>query len=65
MGRTCHSARCDGEKILRGLKRQLAAEFPHDCAAYTDAKVPFFWEAIRRADEWARRTGWEPGPSDA
>jgi GrpB-like predicted nucleotidyltransferase (UPF0157 family) len=47
------------------LKRRLAAEFPHDRAAYTDAKVPFFWEVIRRADDWAQRTGWEPGPSDA
>lgn len=47
------------------LKRELAAKFPHDGAAYTDAKVPYFWEAIRRADEWAQRIGWEPGPSDA
>jgi GrpB-like predicted nucleotidyltransferase (UPF0157 family) len=47
------------------LKRDLAAKFPHDGAAYTDAKVPWFWDAIRRADDWAQRTGWEPGPSDA
>lgn len=47
------------------LKRRLAAEFPHDRAAYTDAKVPFFWDVIRRADGWAHRTGWEAGPSDA
>ncbi|MCA1676385.1 MAG: GrpB family protein [Actinobacteria bacterium] len=46
------------------LKRRLAAEFPHDGATYTDAKVPFFWEVIRRADDWAQRIGWEPGPSD-
>lgn len=47
------------------LKRRLAAEFRHDGAAYTDAKVDFFWEVIRRADDWAQRVGWEPGPSDA
>jgi GrpB-like predicted nucleotidyltransferase (UPF0157 family) len=46
------------------LKRELAQRFPHDGAAYTDAKVPYFWEAIRRADDWAQATGWEPGPSD-
>jgi GrpB-like predicted nucleotidyltransferase (UPF0157 family) len=47
------------------LKRRLAAELPHDSASDTEAKVPFFWEAIRRADDWAQRTGLEPGPSDA
>ena len=46
------------------LKRRLAARFPHDGQAYTDAKAPFCWEIIRRADDWAQRTGWEPGPSD-
>ena len=47
------------------LKQRLAARFPHNRKAYTDAKVPFLWEAIRRADEWAQETGWEPAPSDA
>ena len=47
-----------------GVKRTLARQHPHDGQAYTDAKVPFFWETIQRADDWAQRTGWEPGPSD-
>jgi GrpB-like predicted nucleotidyltransferase (UPF0157 family) len=47
------------------LKRTLAEKFRHDRAAYTDAKVPWFWETIRRADDWAQRTGWEPSLSDA
>jgi GrpB-like predicted nucleotidyltransferase (UPF0157 family) len=47
------------------LKEDLAARSAGDRRAYTDAKVPFFWETIRCADEWAQRTGWEPGPSDA
>lgn len=47
------------------LKHRLAEQFPHDRVAYTDAKVPFFWDVIRRADEWAQQTGWETGPSDA
>lgn len=55
----------DDASAYEKLKRQLAEQFPHDGAAYTEAKVPFFWEAIRRADDWAQVTGWEPGPSDA
>ncbi|MFF0338446.1 GrpB family protein [Kribbella sp. NPDC004875] len=46
------------------LKRRLAAEHPYDGGAYTEAKLPWFWQTIRRADEWAQRTGWECGPSD-
>ncbi|GAA0918388.1 hypothetical protein GCM10009558_029210 [Virgisporangium aurantiacum] len=46
------------------LKRTLAQRYPHDGQAYTDAKAPFCWEIIQRADTWAQRTGWEPGPSD-
>ena len=47
------------------LKQRLAAEVPRDRAAYTEAKVPFTWELIHRAGDWAQATGWEPGPSDA
>jgi GrpB-like predicted nucleotidyltransferase (UPF0157 family) len=47
------------------VKRQFAAQFPNDRHAYTDAKSDVSWRIIRRADEWAQRTGWEPGPSDA
>jgi GrpB-like predicted nucleotidyltransferase (UPF0157 family) len=47
------------------VKRRLAIRFRDDRHAYTDAKVPFLWEIIRRADEWAQAQGWEPGPSDA
>jgi GrpB-like predicted nucleotidyltransferase (UPF0157 family) len=57
-----HPDECDAYATL---KRGLAAKYPHDGAAYTDAKVPFFWEVIRRADDWAQRIGWEPAPSDA
>ncbi|WP_202875853.1 GrpB family protein [Kribbella speibonae] len=47
------------------LKRELAAQHPHDGAAYTEAKLPWFWQTIRRADTWSQQTAWEPGPSDA
>jgi GrpB-like predicted nucleotidyltransferase (UPF0157 family) len=47
------------------VKRRLAIRFREDRRAYTDAKGPFMWEVIRRADEWAQAQGWLPGPSDA
>lgn len=47
------------------VKRELADRLRDDRPAYVDAKVPVIWELMRRADEWAGRVGWEPGPSDA
>jgi GrpB-like predicted nucleotidyltransferase (UPF0157 family) len=47
------------------VKRDLARRHGDDRQAYTDAKAPFCWKIIERADDWAQRTGWEPGPSDA
>jgi GrpB-like predicted nucleotidyltransferase (UPF0157 family) len=47
------------------VKRRLAIRFREDRHGYTNAKVPFLWEIIRRADEWAQAKGWLPGPSDA
>jgi hypothetical protein len=28
-------------------------------------ELPIIWDVLRHAEEWAQRTGWEPGPSDA
>jgi GrpB-like predicted nucleotidyltransferase (UPF0157 family) len=47
------------------LKRRLARHHRNDRRAYTEAKVPFTWEIVRRADEWAQTNGWTPPPSDA
>jgi hypothetical protein len=47
------------------VKRRLAGQSPIDDASDTDAKNPYVWEIIRRADQWAQLQGWEPGPSDA
>ncbi|WP_405060838.1 GrpB family protein [Kribbella sp. NBC_01505] len=47
------------------LKRELADKLAGDRAAYTDAKSPWIWDAIRQADEWAQETGWEAPPGDA
>lgn len=47
------------------VKQTLAQRYRYDRRAYTDAKAAICWEIIRRADEWAQRTGWQPGPTDA
>ena len=47
------------------VKRRLAEQFPHDRAAYTQAKEAHMWQIIRHADAWAQVRGWTPGPSDA
>lgn len=47
------------------IKRALTRYHPADRDAYYDIKDPVcdvIWSA---AEEWARMTGWEPGPSDA
>jgi GrpB-like predicted nucleotidyltransferase (UPF0157 family) len=48
------------------LKHSLAARFPRpeQRQEYVAAKVPFTWETMRLADDWAQATGWEPGMSD-
>lgn len=42
------------------LKRSLAPRFGRDRIGYTDAKEPFIEETLRRAEEWARQSGWQP-----
>ena len=55
----------DAAAEYAAVKRRLALRYRNDRRAYTDAKVPFLWEVIRRADEWAQAQGWQPGPTDA
>lgn len=47
------------------LKHQLARDLRDDRHGYTEAKAPFIWEVMKRADEWSQVIGWQPGPSDA
>lgn len=49
------------------LKRALAAQYarPEERHKYVEAKDPYIWETIKRADDWAQQTGWKPAPSDA
>jgi GrpB-like predicted nucleotidyltransferase (UPF0157 family) len=46
------------------LKRRLAAEL-RNLAVYADVKDPACDLIIVAAEEWARATGWDAGPSDA
>ncbi len=46
------------------MKYRLAEQYGEDREGYTVAKGPFVWEVVRKADQWAQDTGWEPGASD-
>ena len=47
------------------LKRKVSHLLLTDRQAYVEAKAPFVWETLTLAHDWAQKTGWEPGPSDA
>ena len=46
------------------FKRRAAALLPDDIATYADLKDPVCDLIYLPAEEWAARTGWQPGPSD-
>lgn len=46
------------------LKYRLAEEYLDDRAGYTDAKAPFIWKVLTKANNWSQESGWAPGPSD-
>jgi len=48
-----------------GIKRQLAEQYGDDRQGYTEAKEPYLWEIMKKADRWAQETGRVPGASDA
>ena len=49
--------------VCRGIKHQLAEQYRDDRHGYTDAKGPYLWEIMKKADRWSQDTGWLPGPS--
>jgi len=59
--------RTHGEDARRyaQLKYRLAEEYAEDRYGYTDAKAPFIWEIMVKADRWSQEVGWVPGASDA
>ena len=47
------------------LKYALAEEHQGQRQAYMEAKTPFIWAVMQRADRWSKKVGWVPGASDA
>ena len=47
------------------LKYRLADQFRDERQRYVEAKEPFIWEILRKADHWGKGIGWQPGPTDA
>ncbi|MFJ5991390.1 GrpB family protein [Lentzea sp. NPDC092896] len=47
------------------VKREIADRCADVPQLYAEEKQPFVWTLVARADAWAQRIGWEPGPSDA
>jgi GrpB-like predicted nucleotidyltransferase (UPF0157 family) len=58
-------AHSEDAQRYEAFKRGLAERYRQDRHGYTDAKGPFIWEIMRRADRWSQQVGWVPGPSDA
>jgi GrpB-like predicted nucleotidyltransferase (UPF0157 family) len=46
------------------LKYRLAEKYGEDRLGYTEAKEPFIWEIMKKADRWSQDSGWEPGATD-
>jgi GrpB-like predicted nucleotidyltransferase (UPF0157 family) len=55
-------ARPDEADTYAHLKRELALTYREDREGYTNAKQPYIYTLIARADAWAQATGWQPAP---
>ena len=58
-------AHADDAKRYESLKRELAEKYREQRHEYTEAKAPFIWEIMAKADRWSQQVAWEPGRSDA
>lgn len=54
----------DDARYYAELKLELANQCGDDRIGYTEAKSPFIWSIMAKADKWAQETGWQPGRSD-
>lgn len=54
----------DDARAFGAVKSRLAEQFRDNRPAYTEAKNPYVWQLVARADSWAQQTGWESGASD-
>jgi GrpB-like predicted nucleotidyltransferase (UPF0157 family) len=55
----------DDARRYATFKIRLAEKYGEDRDGYTEAKGPFLWEIMKKADRWSKAVGWEPGASDA
>jgi GrpB-like predicted nucleotidyltransferase (UPF0157 family) len=58
-------AQPEATKGYAELKRQLARYHSDDIVAYVEIKDPACDIIMAAAEDWARATGWQPGPSGA
>jgi GrpB-like predicted nucleotidyltransferase (UPF0157 family) len=58
-------AHADEAQRYAALKHSLAALYRTERDRYTEAKEPFIWELMRRADRWSQDVEWRVGASDA
>ena len=58
-------AHADEAQRYAALKHSLAALYLDERDRYTEAKEPFIWELMRRADRWSQDVGWCVGARDA
>ncbi|WP_035324099.1 GrpB family protein [Peribacillus kribbensis] len=47
------------------VKYKLAEKYREHREEYVNAKEPFIWSAMKKADDWSQQHGWFPGASDA
>ena len=55
----------DDARWYAAIKYELAEQYREDRHGYTEAKAPYLWEIMKKADRWNWQTGRVPGPSDA
>lgn len=55
--------RDDASRYAR-LKYALARIYKDDRVGYSDAKSPFIWEIMAKADRWSQDVGWKAGQTD-
>jgi GrpB-like predicted nucleotidyltransferase (UPF0157 family) len=57
----CHPEDCAAYAVL---KVRLANQYGADRHGYVDAKGPFIWSVMQKADQWCQAIGWTSAESD-
>lgn len=58
-------AHVDEAQRYAAVKHSLAALHSTERQRYTEAKEPYIWELMARADRWSQDVGWSVGVPDA